>query len=236
MFGIWELKNLRLNSKWHVLVQDFEISTDDFYLMVRDAVEAKRVPDLEITEIEFSEGGIFGARRRYLRLRRERLVFDVCSAPFGTSWFFSCRFGEIPMSLKLWEVVVMAILVSCVLLVHVAVFGLIGGPAIFLLNGAAVIFLLNCLTATQLYGVDAILLRTPVVGAFHERYFRGNSYFRDDTRQMYLQTVDGLVRAAVEAAVGEKTPGGVKFTEEHATTGWGLWGRFLELLRRPWPT
>lgn len=233
MFGIWDLKHLRMASRWHVLVPDFEVSTDEFYQMIKSAIEAKRVPDLEISVIEFREGGVMSARRRYLRLRRERLVFDVCSAPFGTSWFFSCRAGEIPMHLKVWEIVAMAAAISGFLLLHMAIFGINAGSAVFLLNAAAVIFLLNCLTATSLYGLDAILLRTPVVGAFYERYFRGNSYFREDTRQMYLQTVDGLVRGAVEEVAGQ-TPGGVKFMQDDIETNIGLFGWIRELFRRPW--
>ena len=127
----------------------------------------------------------------------------------------------------------MAAAVAGLVMLHMAIFGAIAGPAVFLLNGAAAIFLLNCLTATGLYGLDAILLRTPVVGAFYERFFRGHSYFREDTRQMYLQTVDGLVRGAVEEVAGQ-VPGGVKFVQEEVDTGLGLLGWIREILRRPW--
>ena len=137
------------------------------------------------------------------------------------------------MHLKVWEIITMATAVGGFLLLHLAIFGIMAGSAVFLLNAAAVIFLLSCLTATSLYGLDAILLRTPVVGAFYERFFRGQSYFREDTRQMYLQTVDGLVRGAVEEVAGQ-TPGGVKFMQEDLATGIGLFGWIRELFRRPW--
>ena len=50
--------------------------------------QSAKFPIWKFREIEFAEGGILSGKRQYLRLRRERLVFDICSAPFGTSWFF----------------------------------------------------------------------------------------------------------------------------------------------------
>ena len=30
----------------------------------------------------------------------------VCSAPFGTAWFFSCRIAAVPFVLRIWELLV----------------------------------------------------------------------------------------------------------------------------------
>lgn len=235
MLGLWHLRNLTPESSWHALVPDFETSTDEFYGGLRSAVAARRIPDLEISEIEFREGGPLSARRRYLRIRRERLIFDVCSAPFGTSWFFSCRYGEIPVRLRLWEIAAMAAATAGLVLLHAAVFGRVAGPVLFLLNVAAVLFLANGLLASGLYGLDAVLLKLPVLGKFYERFMRGDSYFRDDSRQMYREAVDSLVRQAVEEAAGAKVPGGVRFKGHYAITRLGLLGRIREALKIPWP-
>lgn len=57
---------------------------------------AQQVPGLKIKKVEFSEGGLFSAKRQYLRMTRDDLVFDVCAAPFGVNYFFSCRFASVP--------------------------------------------------------------------------------------------------------------------------------------------
>ncbi len=229
MFGIWHRKRLKEGSHWQVMVPDFETSTDAFYQLLRASIEKRRLPDVEVSEKEFSEGGILSARRRYLRLRRDRLVFDVCSAPFGTSWFFSCRAGEIPMRLRWWESASIVAAGLGVLAAHVAVLGPAWGCGIFVLNLASFLFLLNNLVATELYGLDAALTRVPVLGAFYETYFRGDSYHRDDTRRMCYASVDRLVRDAVEATTGVRPENSAEFYEEFARQG--LWGRIRAALK-----
>ena len=51
-------------------------------------------------------------------MTRELLVFDVCAAPFGTAYFYSCRFAELPSQIKLWQLAVLLI-------------GLVGSFALF---------------------------------------------------------------------------------------------------------
>lgn len=230
MFGIWHRKQLKEGAYWYVLVPDFDTSTDDFYQLVHTSIEKRRLPDLEISEKEFREGGALSARRRYLRMRRDRLVFDVCSAPFGTSWFFSCRSGEIPMRLRWWETAVILGAAAGLLAAHVLVLGISWGATVFILNALSFLFLLNALVATELYGLDAALTRVPVLGAFYDTYFRGDSYHRDDTRRMYLVSVDRLVRDAVEQTSGTRPENWSDFHEEFPSPG--LWARIREALRR----
>jgi hypothetical protein len=230
MFGIWHRKRLKEGGLWYVMVPDFETSTDAFYQGIRDAVREKRLPDVEVSERELREGGMLSARRRYLRLRHERVVFDVCSAPFGTGWYFSCRFGEIPLRLRWWEAALILAAGLGLLALHIAVLGSPWGPVFFALNLASFLFLLNHLAATELYGLDAALMRIPALGAFYETYFRGDSYHRDDTRRMCLASFDRIVRDAVEAVAGQRPEGSLQFQEEPPRAG--LWGRLRAALSR----
>ena len=43
--------------KWLVPLDDFEFSTSDFYQMIEKELAVRKVPGLEITRVEFSEGG-----------------------------------------------------------------------------------------------------------------------------------------------------------------------------------
>ena len=95
----------------HKLIDGMDSSPEEFYSAIESDLVQRQVPGLEITREEFAEGGLLSAKRVYLRMRRERLVFDICSAPFGKAWFFSYRFALIPACIMVWELLlVLAIL------------------------------------------------------------------------------------------------------------------------------
>src|ERR1051325_248744 len=109
MFESFRRKKAEVESHWYSLVPGFTSSTNEFYQAVEKELETRKVPDLEISRVEFAEGGVLSGKREYLRMTRERLVFDICAAPFGTSYFFSCRFAEIPAEVKFWQLLVLFI-------------------------------------------------------------------------------------------------------------------------------
>ena len=102
MFGFFKSK-ADVIDHWYALVPGFNSSTKEFYEAVEKELKEREVPGLEIFHVDFAEGGIASNKREYLRMTRERLVFDVCAAPFGKAYFFSCRFAEIPAVVKLGE-------------------------------------------------------------------------------------------------------------------------------------
>ena len=87
MFGIGT-KKVEVMEHWYSLVPGFNTSTKDFYAAVEAELKACQVPGLDIACVDFAEGGVLSAKRQYLRMTRERLVFDICAAPFGTAYFF----------------------------------------------------------------------------------------------------------------------------------------------------
>lgn len=89
-------------SHWHRLLEDFSTSTQDFYRAVEEAVGRRNLPDIEISRVLFSEGGVGSAKREYLRIRRQRIVFDICSAPYGNGHFFSWRLKRMPPKYSLF--------------------------------------------------------------------------------------------------------------------------------------
>ena len=226
MFRIWTRKRLKAGNAWSVLVPDFDTSTNDFYRLVRELVEARRGPDVEITELEFPEEGFLSARRRYLRLRHDVLIFDVCSAPYGTSWCFSCRQGQYPLYLWFWQFALLAALGCIALWAHVSLLGSVWGGIVFAANLGAFFFLLNSLAATGLYGLGEVILKIPLVGQLYGIVLRKDSYRRADVRTMFFKTVDGLVRDAVEKTAGVRPEGSSEFFEEPS-----LLGRWLARLR-----
>src|ERR1041385_374057 len=102
MFGFLKSKEAEVLQHWIAFADGFQLVATEFYTQVENELKAREVPGMEMARVEFSEGSILSDKRLYLRMVRERLVFDVCAAPFGKSFFFSCRFAEIPAVVQLW--------------------------------------------------------------------------------------------------------------------------------------
>src|SRR5258708_5942539 len=106
MFGFFKTKRADIIDHWYALIPGFNTSTKEFYQGVETELKVREVPGLEMFHVDFAEGGVLSRQREYLRMTRERLVFDICAAPFGTAYFFSCRFAEIPAVVQIWQLLV----------------------------------------------------------------------------------------------------------------------------------
>src|SRR5262249_23902937 len=120
MLGIKSKRGEVLNH-WIGFIEGFSFSPQEFYTTFEKHLTLRRVPGLETARIELGEGGFLSDRRLYVRLLREHLAFDICAAPFGTSYFFSCRTVEMPVAVQLWHLLV-------VLLFFLIVFVGLAGP------------------------------------------------------------------------------------------------------------
>src|SRR5947209_3636254 len=109
MFGFLKSKKAEVMEHWLAFVEGFQFSSSEFYDSVESELKVREVPGMEMARVEFSEGSILSDKRTYLRMVRERLVFDVCTSPFGRSFFFSCRFAEVPPVIKLWQLILVLV-------------------------------------------------------------------------------------------------------------------------------
>src|SRR6266511_5494949 len=74
---------------WPELIEGMRFSTKEFYERMEAALQARSIPELEVSRVDIKEGGPMTPRREYLRLRRERLIFDISAMPFGTGFYVS---------------------------------------------------------------------------------------------------------------------------------------------------
>lgn len=81
-------------SHWYHLIEDFQTSAQEFYTTVELAIKKRQVPNVKVFRVDWKEGGVFSAKREYLRVQWKEYVFDICAAPFGTGFFFSWWLGE----------------------------------------------------------------------------------------------------------------------------------------------
>lgn len=89
-------------SHWHHAFDNFTYSPQDFYTSAEQAITAKNVPGLSFDRINHWQKGILGEQREYLRIIREKYIFDICAAPFGSGFFISWRLIEKRSFLKEW--------------------------------------------------------------------------------------------------------------------------------------
>jgi hypothetical protein len=213
MFGLFEKKKADVLSHWYSLVPGFNTSTKEFYEAVEKELKQREVPGLEIFHVDFAEGGVLSSKREYLRMTRERLVFDVCAAPFGTSYFFSCRFAEIPAVIKLWQLFVVLIAALITVALAFKLLGFILGVVVLLAGFVFLMCTLRNAVAMGLQDLDATLIKSPVVGPIYENWFRKETYYRHDTRLMYCDTVNAVAKDKVEETTGAKGIKLVRFNE-----------------------
>jgi len=213
MFGFFEKKQADVIDHWYTLVPGFNTSTKEFYEAIENELKEREVPGLEICHVDFAEGGILSQKREYLRMTRERLVFDICAAPFGKGFFFSCRFAEIPAVIRLWQLLI--VLVAAFMLVALAFrfLGLILGPVVLLAGFVFLIYTLRNAVSMGLRDLDATLIKSPVFGPIYENWFRKETYYRQDTRLMYRDTVNDVVKAEVEETTGANGIKLIKFND-----------------------
>lgn len=197
---------------WIASADDFTLAPQEFYDSVEKEIFALKIPGLEISRVDYAEGGLLSDNRVYLRLIRERLAFDVCAAQFGTRYFFSCRTVYSPAEVKFWHVLVvlgglygifyeLAQFLSIVM-AGVALLGLV----------LAVCLMFRNVVASGLNDIDTLLLKIPAIGPIYERVFRKETYYRFDTRLMYLDTVPAVIQKLADDVTGAK---GVKLVRQY---------------------
>lgn len=198
MFNFFKRKSEVLNH-WIAFADGFQTSPAEFYTALEKELAERKIPSMEMSRIEFPEGGLLSEKRVYLRLLRERLVFDVCAAPFGSGFFFSCRTAEIPIAVKWWHWLLLYTVGNWVvavvfILVHKATGSLSFAFTMLVIFCAFVISTLRNAVAMGLQDLDATLIKLPVIGPLYEKLFRKETYHRIDSRLCYLEVVPTLVK------------------------------------------
>jgi hypothetical protein len=197
-------KKADMLSHWFSVVDNHSGSSEEFYGEIERELEARKVPGLTITRVEFAEGGALSDKRVYLRMVRERLVFDCCAAPFGRAYFYSIRFAEIPPKVQAWQLGVCALALLLLTVLAIRVLGVVVGPLALGALVCSLVWTLRNAISIGLEDLDASLVKSPLLGPIYERYFRAESYYRHDTRLLYQEIVSEVVKKKVEEVTAAK--------------------------------
>ena len=180
-------------SHWDHLLEHLQAVPSEFYTAVEQALEPRQLPDTTRERVDWREGGMFSARREYLRVRRARHAIDICGAPFGSGFFVSWWLAETRPG---------ALIPTIMALVAIGVLGwifsAIGGTT-FALFGLVVVFLgFGTLMSQGEQEWHAYLLAVPILGFLWERFFLPATYYRIDTALMFQEAVHRAVLEVVD--------------------------------------
>jgi hypothetical protein len=200
IFG-FENKKGDILGHWIAFHDNFSFPPQDFFDAIQKELEARKIPGMEISREEFAEGGMLSDKRIYLSLFRERLALYTCAAPFGTGYFFSCRTVYVPALVRLWHIIAALVF-----------FGVVGGllikPLGIMFAAVAMVALMFALAAVlgnaAASNLDTLLLKIPVVSTIYEDWFRADTYFRQDTRLIYLQQIPAFIQELAEDITAAK--------------------------------
>lgn len=184
-------------SHWHQSVDGLSTSTLDFYAAVEKALREKEVADLRIERITASEHGILSAKREYLGVSYGRLRFDICGAPFGKDFFFSWWLVKrTPDLAALWGCVTL-ISLPFIVLVFINAMGFFQG--IFVALAAVVVggALLRSSFSDRWNAIEDTILAMPVIGFIYTKFVKPVTYYSEDTRLMFEDTVHRVVLQVV---------------------------------------
>lgn len=186
-------QSVEVISHWHQSVEGLGTSVTGFYESIEKALRDKEVPDLHMERTLASERGILSAKREYLRVTYGRLFFDICGAPFGKDFFFSWwLLKRTPGFAALWGC---AILVGLpfILLAFVAMLGLVKGVLFAFVFVAVAAAVVRGAFADGWGAIEDSILAMPVIGFLYRKFMSPVTYYSEDTRLMFEDTIHRTV-------------------------------------------
>jgi hypothetical protein len=197
---------------WISFADGLTLPPQEFYDAVEKAMAAKEIPTMKVSRMEYAEGGLLSEKRIYLRMLRERLAFDMCAAPFGNSFFFSCRTVHSPPVLRLWHIAFALVFFCGVYSLLVRELGIFFASIALAALLVAIAEVFRNAIGLGLADLDNALMKFPVVGPIYENWFRKETYYRQDTRLVYLKIVPEIIKQVADDMAGTK---GIKLVQSY---------------------
>ena len=164
-------------SHWAKLIDGFQMPPSELYATVEANVRVRQVPNVNLSRVDWHEGGAFSDKREYLRINRRDLDFYVCGAPFGSGFFVSSRLTT-PASFN-WLLMIP--------------FGIVG-------------FLFVAFIFLKMFGFFGIILAFGAAAAGIYYLVNANklTFYKIDTAMMFQQVVHQSVLDAIDEATKAK--------------------------------
>lgn len=183
-------------SHWHHSAENLTTSALEFYQSIEMALRARQI-DVQVERIDWNEGGILTAKRQYLRVSYQRFVFDISAFPFGREFYFGWWHGKKPVSFSAAAGCMAVLAFPLVYVMAVAALGVVTGTIGFLV----LLFIAVMSLATQASGAASdfleMLVSLPYVGRIFRVLFKPGTYYAEDTRIIFAETVERSVQEVI---------------------------------------
>ncbi len=204
MHAFFQVRGSEELAHWAKLFEQFSYSPQEFYGLVDKALDPRQIPGAGTGLVTLKEGGILSPSRLYLNIKRERLVFLLCAAPFGSGFFVSSHLLDYRSGANLLHYLIALALIFGAGFGTLVKFGFV--PALFVMGLLFTLFWSLFRRAVEVGGewLDDKLAETPVIGPIYESLFRPDTYYRRDTAEMFRQAVHNAVLAAIDEMTNQK--------------------------------
>jgi hypothetical protein len=203
IFGI-ENKKGEILDHWLSFLDNYELAPSEFYSRLKSVIENQTFPGLTVTQEEFFEGGALSEKRIYIRFFRERLAIYTCASPLGRGYFFSCRTVYVPAEVRLWHLLLIAGFFTALWFALIQPLGFTFAALALTTLPFALVSFLKRVAVSAATDLDSFLLRVPGLATIYEAWFRADTYWRLDSRLVYLQRIPALVREVAEEITAAK--------------------------------
>jgi len=202
-------------SNWHTLFEDFSTSSQAFYSAVEEAVLERKLPDIEISRVLFNEGGFGSAKREYLRIKRNRIAFDICSAPYGNGHFFSWWLARIPAPFGVFAALgiffmamgltlILELMMSPTLPPGDSFSGIAARAIVPFFLYPVVLLIMGYFVREGILGDEEYVMSLPIIGRLYVFIFNPLTYYRLDTAMMFRDSVRSAVNEVINDVRSEK--------------------------------
>jgi hypothetical protein len=199
---------------WSKLIENFQVPPSTFYELLVKAINNRQIPNTTIEDVNWPEGGIFTAKREYLRVRRNEFTYDFCAAPFGTGFFLSSWLIKTPKNLLLSLLVFVGLLFGANIIwtIVFVIFNALHLPTLLSIVGMLFVIILypiillaiGICIRESIIPVEEFILDLPVVGYLYTLIFRPLTYYRIDSMIMFHETLHNALMEAVDDLTKEK--------------------------------
>jgi hypothetical protein len=84
-----------IHSRWQHTFDGIQYSSQEFYELLTEALNKRKIPNIEMQRVTKAEVHLYLAQREYLEVVRGDQKFLICAAPFANGFFVSWWFGKV---------------------------------------------------------------------------------------------------------------------------------------------
>jgi hypothetical protein len=164
--------------------------------------------------VVFSEGGIGSPQREYLRVQRNRIAFDICSAPYGNGHFFSWWLARIPPRFGIFATLgIFFVAMGFTWILHRMLSpmlprGFVVRPlaelALWFFLFPVVLLVMGYFVQEGTIGDEEWVMSLPILGRLYVFVFNPLTYYRLDTAMMFRDSVRAAVNEVINGLREEK--------------------------------